>query len=324
MIAQERSRCLPLQVIKLGRHFFAALLILLNTFTHAAENTEEQSAQRYPRHDLLAEVSELKEAKAASNRIILDTREHEKYLQGHIPHAKWIDAAAWGKAVSSEQEPESWTRRFAELGINANSEIVLYDDQRLRGAARIWWILRLWGINHARVLNGGWSAYVESAAPIEKGTAPPSAQGAAVAKLNPAVLATKDLLLTAHQNGRLGKTGPANLQLIDTRSEAEFCGTETSRAKRSGTIPGSIHLEWSDLFIADSSRLKRPDELRSLFASKNIDVKQPAVSFCQGGGRAAVMAFALTLMGSPESRNYYASWGEWGNAEDTPIEKPGT
>ena len=39
-------------------------------------------------------------------------------------------------------------------------------------------------------------------------------------------------------------------------------------------------------------------------------------------GRAAVLAFALELMGAPEVRNYYRSWAEWGNAEDTPVEKP--
>jgi thiosulfate/3-mercaptopyruvate sulfurtransferase len=38
--------------------------------------------------------------------------------------------------------------------------------------------------------------------------------------------------------------------------------------------------------------------------------------------RAAVLAFALELMGGKEIRNYYRSWSEWGNAEDTPIVKP--
>jgi thiosulfate/3-mercaptopyruvate sulfurtransferase len=270
----------------------------------------------------LIEAGEVNDVQAGSKRVILDTREKEKYLQGHIPKAVWVDAAAWGKAVSTDQEPDNWTQRFDELGINADSEIVVYDDQRLRGAARVWWILRLWGIDHARVLNGGWAAYVESAGPTEKDSAPALRTGTVVAKRNANVLATKDLLLTAHRSGQLGKAGTGNLQLIDTRSAAEFCGTDTTRAKRTGTIPGSKNLEWSELLVGDSSRLKSPDELQNLLASKNIDVKQPAVSFCQGGGRAAVMAFTLVLLGSPESRNYYASWGEWGNADDTPIEKP--
>ncbi len=31
------------------------------------------------------------------------------------------------------------------------------------------------------------------------------------------------------------------------------------------------------------------------------------------------MAFGMELMGAPKVANYYASWGEWGNADDTPI-----
>jgi thiosulfate/3-mercaptopyruvate sulfurtransferase len=27
-------------------------------------------------------------------------------------------------------------------------------------------------------------------------------------------------------------------------------------------------------------------------------------------------------MGMKDVRNYYKSWAEWGNADDTPIEKP--
>jgi 3-mercaptopyruvate sulfurtransferase SseA len=34
------------------------------------------------------------------------------------------------------------------------------------------------------------------------------------------------------------------------------------------------------------------------------------------------MAFALELMGAKDVRNYYRSWAEWGNAEDTPVVQP--
>ena len=34
------------------------------------------------------------------------------------------------------------------------------------------------------------------------------------------------------------------------------------------------------------------------------------------------MAFALELIGAKDVRNYYRSWSEWGNADDTPVVKP--
>jgi thiosulfate/3-mercaptopyruvate sulfurtransferase len=46
------------------------------------------------------------------------------------------------------------------------------------------------------------------------------------------------------------------------------------------------------------------------------------ITYCQSGGRAAVLAFGLELMGAKDVRNYYKSWAEWGNAPDTPVEVP--
>ena len=303
----------------LDRCFSAASILVFCCVSAAIA----EDAKSYPRKDLLIEVADL--AKTQNDkRQILDTRDKDKYLAGHIPGAVWVDGTAWGKAVTDDRDAASWSRRFADLGLNDDTEVVVYDDQRLRGAARVWWILRLWGVERPRVLNGGWDAYVESGGPIEKGAGTAPKTGSATARLRSNVLATKDLLLTAHRDGRLGKAGRDSLQVIDTRSTAEFCGTDATRAKRVGTIPGAKHLEWSDLLVTGTARLKSRDDLQKLFAEKGIDVQQPAATFCQGGGRAAVMAFGLEVMGSPEARNYYASWGEWGNAEDTPVEIPKT
>ena len=51
-------------------------------------------------------------------------------------------------------------------------------------------------------------------------------------------------------------------------------------------------------------------------------MNRPAVTYCQSGGRAAVVAFALELMGGKQVGNYYRSWSEWGNDPDTPVAKP--
>src|SRR5262249_32147583 len=108
---------------------------------------------------------------------------------------------------------------------------------------------------------------------------------------------------------------------IDARSEGEYCG-ETKNAKRGGAIPGAVHLEWSDLIDKKTQKFKSPEELTKLFKDAGIDLKRPTVTYCQSGGRAAVMAFGLELMGARNVRNYYRSWSEWGNDENTPIVKP--
>jgi thiosulfate/3-mercaptopyruvate sulfurtransferase len=112
------------------------------------------------------------------------------------------------------------------------------------------------------------------------------------------------------------------LQIVDVRSDDEFCGIDIKENKRGGAIPGAKHLEWSDLIDQESERFKSPEELRGLLDEADIDLDRPMASHCQSGGRASVMAFGLELMGAKEARNYFRGWSEWGNAEHTPVVVP--
>jgi thiosulfate/3-mercaptopyruvate sulfurtransferase len=69
-------------------------------------------------------------------------------------------------------------------------------------------------------------------------------------------------------------------------------------------------------------RFKPAPELAKIFQEAGIDLKRPAITYCQSGGRASVVAFALELMEADAVRDYYRRWAEWGNAEDTPIARP--
>ncbi len=105
------------------------------------------------------------------------------------------------------------------------------------------------------------------------------------------------------------------------RSESEYCG-EANTAKRNGAIPGAVHKEWTEVIDKKTQRFKSPEALAKLFKEAGVDLDRSSVTYCQSGGRAAVMAFTLELMGVKSVRNYYRSWSEWGNEEDTPVEKP--
>ena len=93
-------------------------------------------------------------------------------------------------------------------------------------------------------------------------------------------------------------------------------------AKKPGHIPGSVHVEWVEFFDPATGKFLSPEGLKKLAADRKLDLGKPAVTYCQGGGRAAVAALGLELMGAKAVRNYYASWGEWGNADDTPVALP--
>jgi thiosulfate/3-mercaptopyruvate sulfurtransferase len=267
----------------------------------------------YARPELLIEAEELKKPEVAKGFRILDARPEEKYREGHVPNAYHVDVAAWEKTFAEGQDPRTWAGLFAQVAVDPNLKVIVYDDNLSKDAARVWWILRYWGVKDVRILNGGWKAWVAAGGEADKRQNLPVPTGTPTLVAEPKRLATRDDLL------RELKGMPP--QIVDARSEGEYCGDD-ARAKRAGAIPGAKHLEWSDLLDKRTGKFKPAPELEKLFADAGIDPKKPATTYCQSGGRASVMAFGLELMGGNEVRNYYRSWNEWGNSEDTPVVKP--
>jgi thiosulfate/3-mercaptopyruvate sulfurtransferase len=166
-----------------------------------------------------------------------------------------------------------------------------------------------------RLLNGGWAGWQAGGHPADQTEPPPPAAVKFVPEARGERLATKEQLLESLKRG--------GLQLVDARSDGEFCGTDPRNNKRAGAVPGAKQLEWSDLLDEETHRFKPAAEMRDLFARAGIELDKPTATHCQSGGRSSVMAFAMELMGADRVSNYYAGWGEWGNAEDTPV-VPGT
>jgi thiosulfate/3-mercaptopyruvate sulfurtransferase len=277
-----------------------------------AQANARQSPEAYSRPDLLMEAVELARPEVAGKFHILDVRGKQKYSAGHIPSAVWVDQLTWSKSFRSGQDRDAWTKRIGELGIDIDTPVVIYDDTVTPTPARIWWILRYWGIQDVRLLNGGWPAWHAGSGKVSTDEAKYPARQPKLSSQT-SRLATKDQVLKS--------LGTKQVQIIDARSKSEFCGLENT-AKRNGAIPGAVHLEWIDVLDQKTQRFKSAGELAKLFQDRGIDLNRPAVTHCQSGGRAAVMAFALELMGAKDVRNYYKSWAEWGNADDTPIERP--
>ncbi len=262
----------------------------------------------YAKPALLAEPADL-----GKKAVLLDARPKEQYDAGHIPGAVWVDLAAWGKAVNTDDTPEGWAGRIGALGISGKAPVIVYDDERSREASRLWWILKFWGVPDVRVLNGGWKGFLAAGGK-------PTTEAPTVKRFKPELKHEEQRLATRERIEKLLKRGASD-QLLDARSEGEHCG-DKKLAKRGGAIPGAKHLEWSDMIDRKSGRFKSAAELTRLFRDAGIDLDQPTTTYCQSGGRAAVAAFVYELMTGKPARNYYKSWAEWGNAADTPVETP--
>jgi thiosulfate/3-mercaptopyruvate sulfurtransferase len=285
----------------MSSQLFATMMLLI---------TPPADEAKYAAPELLTEAPELARLVAANKVRLLDTRPKAKYEAGHIPGAVWIDSAAWTKAFAMDPDKDDWTKRLGELGLAPDATVVVYGDDP-REPARVWWTLRYWGFKDVRLLDGGWAAWTSQNAATSK-EVPNVTATMPKLEAHPERLATKEQVLKT-LNGK-------DRQIIDARSEKEYCG-EDARAKRGGAIPGAKNLDWTELLNKDG-RFKSAEELRQLFKEHDISLKEPAVTYCQSGGRASVMAFALELMGVKDVRNYYRSWNEWGNDPDTPVVRP--
>lgn len=288
--------------------FLKLCLCVVTLFVSAG--VTQSADDSYPRPDLLVEPTELNQPDVAMQYVVLDVREKAKYDEGHIPNAVSVDLAGWSKSFAKGDDAAGWSKRIGAMGIGKDTKVVVYDDSSSRDAARTWWILRYWGVADVRLLNGGWTGWKAAGNAVSKDAAVPvavtfEAQG----QLDR--LATKEQLLKSLDGGQL--------QIVDSRSEKEFCGVEKMSNKRGGAIPGAVQLDWSDLIDQETKRFKSAVEMKELFDAAGIDLTRKSTTYCQSGGRASVMAFAMELMGSKEVSNYYPSWSEWGNADDTPV-----
>jgi thiosulfate/3-mercaptopyruvate sulfurtransferase len=242
---------------------------------------------------------------------LLDVRGKAKYEEGHLPGAALAETGPWSKALTAgKADAAFWKAELAKVGVSPQKPVVVYSDDP-RDAARTWWMLKHAGVPDVRILNGGWKAYTAAKLPVEKETV------TARALPHDWTPAHERLADKKHVLEQL----KADAVIVDTRTKEEHAG-ESKLAKKAGHIPGSVHLEWSELLDPKTGKYLPQPELLKLVKDRRIDLDKPVITYCQSGGRAAVGAFGLELAGAKRVRNYYASWGEWGNADDTPVALP--
>ena len=85
-----------------------------------------------------------------------------------------------------------------------------------------------------------------------------------------------DIIITADDlNARL-KDG--DLCVLDTRSDAEWTGENTRGGPRGGTIPGAVHLEWTN-YLDEDGKFKSAAELTAMFEGIGVMRDKAIVPF---------------------------------------------
>jgi thiosulfate/3-mercaptopyruvate sulfurtransferase len=210
--------------------------------------------------------------------------------------------------------PEKIAALFGGLGIGDDTIVVAYDDWFSMYAGRLLWVLRYYGHEGARILNGGLLAWQAEGRPISA-EVPSYAPASFTPNPQPALRRTADQVLAGLGSDRL---------LIDARSDKEFRGEE-SRAARGGHIPGAVNVFYQGLVSGPNQTYASPEELRERFAAAGIDLgsveEREVVAYCNGGVSATPAALALEIATGKRVALYDGSWNEWGNDEGKPLER---
>jgi thiosulfate/3-mercaptopyruvate sulfurtransferase len=109
--------------------------------------------------------------------------------------------------------------------------------------------------------------------------------------------------------------------VLDARAAGRFTGAvpEPRPGMRSGHIPGSANLPYTDLLNADGT-FRPVAEVTARLAKAGVDGSRPVVTSCGSGVTACILTLGLRLAGLPEGAVYDGSWTEWGGRSDTPVE----
>ncbi|MBI3444014.1 MAG: 3-mercaptopyruvate sulfurtransferase [Magnetospirillum sp.] len=282
----------------------------------------------YPKPDALVSTEWLASHLSAPDVRVVDAswytpaqnrNAREEYDSEHIPGAVFfdIDEIADTDTTLPHMLPasEKFSSKVRKLGLGNGNKIVVYDGSGFTSAAaRAWWMFRTFGHRDVSVLDGGFPKWLREGRQVEDLPPVPRTRHF-ISHYNH--LLVRDL---AHMQENLSSKREL---VIDARAVARFKGdaAEPRPTKHQGHIPGSVNVPFGDL-IDDKTRCMLPaEQLKARFAAAGIDPKQPVAISCGSGVTACTVALALDLLGHENVAVYDGSWAEWGNRDDTPIEK---
>jgi thiosulfate/3-mercaptopyruvate sulfurtransferase len=271
----------------------------------------------------LVSTSWLAEHLGEPNLVVLDASSHlpdaqrdarAEFAAAHIPGARFLDLATLidpdSPVPSAVPIGAQVAERMAALGVDDGDRLVIYDDSAVKTSARAWFIARMHGVREVAILDGGLGKWRVEGRPLESGE-PTVERGNFTPSGGPGTVRFKSDMLVNLASRRE--------QVVDARGRARFTGEEADFRPNiaAGHIPGSCNLPFSLLYAHDGTFCSKKDLARA-FEQAGVDLAKPVVTTCGGGVTAAILLFALHLLGKDDVALYDGSWSEWGADPATP------
>ena len=239
----------------------------------------------------------------------------EEYAARHIPGAMFFDVDVIADRTSSLPhmlpQADQFARDVGGLGIGNDDLVVIYDRGDYMGAPRAWWMFGVFGHDRVKVLDGGLKKWLAESGAVESASVTPAPKVFQARFNEKRVRGLEDVRRNVESR---------NEQVIDARSRERYEGTapEPWQGRRSGRIPGSLNVPFTDLIDPASGEMRSLAQLKNIFAAAHADISRPIVTSCGSGVTAGVLSLALARLGV-DSALYDGSWAEWGLPNGPPV-----
>jgi thiosulfate/3-mercaptopyruvate sulfurtransferase len=241
------------------------------------------------------------------------------YETAHIPGAVYADVdrdLSAPKTGTNGRHPlpevDIFVATLGRLGIDAGTQVVVYDQDSGGFASRLWWMLRWLGHDGVALLDGGFAKWSGEGRPTKSGveSRPRRVFGPHV---QPQMMAN-----AADVEGIVGKS---DWRLIDARAPERFRGDIEPIDKVAGHIPGAVNVPFLENLDANGT-FKSPADLAERF--RNASGSTPTdhlVVYCGSGVTACQNLLALEHAGMHGAKLYPGSWSEWSSDPSRPMKK---
>lgn len=242
----------------------------------------------------------------------------DAWTRGHIPGSGFADllhdlSDQHNPVPLMMPPPAQFAAAMARAGIGEGTHVVLYDAcsdlWAHMWAARVWWMLRVCGFEHAAVLNGGRYKWTLEGRPVSTAPCayPPSHFQA---RPRPERLADKREVVAT--------MGDSRRCLVNALTGEDHAGT-SARYGRAGHIPSSVNVPTVALIDPVTHAYHPATQLRAQFEAVGALNRERVITYCGGGIAASSDALVLTLLGVPNVAVYDGSLLEWAADPTLPM-----
>ena len=270
--------------------------------------------------DLSAHINDERWAILDCRHDLMDTNAGAlAYAAGHIPQAQFVhlDQSLSAPKVSADgvfrgrhplPDKQQFMQTLRRLGINNDTQVIVYDAHGGMFAARLWWMLRWVGHAAVAVLDGGLPAWNALSLPLT--TDVPLARSGAVTEQTSLVAQVDAAAVFANITS-------AEYTLFDARAADRYRGENETIDPVGGHIPGALNRFFKDNLQADG-RFKTANQLHAEWSAL-LTRPEKAIMQCGSGVTACHNLLALEVAGLKGAALYPGSWSEWCSDSRRPV-----